>query len=635
MKPIRLDNLAGVQVRDIELTELLSEGGMGVVYRAYQPSLKRDVCLKLMRSQLIADDDWLQRFNREAAALSELRHAQHVVNVYFVDTLYGVYPYICMEFVEGRSLRWIINQAHPADWRWTCNIFLQICDTLADVHDAGFVHRDLKPDNIMLASKPTDFVKILDFGLCATTQQGSTGTLTKPGDLIGSTHYMAPECFTGASRGSHVDIYAIGCMFYESLAGVPPFTADTTMGVAFKHANEQVPPLPDAIAPALERQLLEGFIRKACAKDASQRFASCAEMSVTLRQILDSSVSDTAAQALRVLVPNQPPKRAWWQSSTAGIIFATASVVLLFAVLTGATSSQSNSAAVRQEAETNYNKGEYEKAATLWRKYLSDYKSQPSDLLKLSSLVSLADCEVRLSKPDSATGAISEALPLLEKYFRGRRKKENPANFAERDTLALKVLPDNLSTKTFWKEAESGQPIEEIHEAKKTLRRIIELLHTQVKTPSLSQPQNLSATLSVIELNKHFLFLDRINHTDDGSSPELNDLLAELEFRQRHYADALSRLEIFEPSDREDEESLKLWREISDPGIGSDRQQLAFLTLCRREQAARATKPGTPSRPNHREVTNPDCLKNFLRLVDNAQLPNETPKRTALPAEAQ
>lgn len=296
MKPLKLDKLAGTVINDdVELIELLGEGGMGLVYRAHQRSLSRPLCIKFLRSNLVADVEWLKRFRREAAALSKVRES-HIVNIYFVGLLADVYPYIAMEYVEGRSFRQIINAESSIDWRRSCRIFLQICEALSLVHSKGFVHRDLKPDNIILeGSEENEFAKILDFGICGMSEQHlGFSRLTRTTDMLGSVYYMAPECFSQPQSNPAVDIYSIGCMLCEALTGLPPFVADSLVDLAYKHNNTALPRLPDTIANE-ERAALEAIMEKACAGDPEQRFASCSELGQCFKNMLEERFSEVLA----------------------------------------------------------------------------------------------------------------------------------------------------------------------------------------------------------------------------------------------------------------------------------------------------------------------------------------------------
>lgn len=263
----------------IQLTSQIGAGGMGTVYRARQESLNRDICVKFMHPHLVSGMEWLGRFKREAKSLSKLR-SDHIVSVLFVGVYQGVVPYIAMELLNGRSMREIINSGDKHGWRWWAEIMLQLTRTMSMVHNQGIIHRDLKPDNVFICDSPEGPVaKILDFGLCTAPKLEEPETLTKSQDMIGSVHYMAPECFRGPHNSPAVDIYALGCIFYEVLTGAPPFDAETATALAVMHNSTEVPPVPSTIAPEVEANFLTDFIRRACHKVPASRFKDCAEMS--------------------------------------------------------------------------------------------------------------------------------------------------------------------------------------------------------------------------------------------------------------------------------------------------------------------------------------------------------------------
>lgn len=207
MSGLQIHSLVGRDLgNSVEIVELIGEGGMGVAYRARQHLIQRDLCIKFMQTQHIADKTWLKRFHREVTALSNLSHP-HIVNVYFAGLLDGVYPYMAMEYVEGCSLKQRISSAPESrlDLRIGCRIFLQICETLDFIHNSGIVHRDLKPENILLTGEDNLFVKVLDFGICALRESIPGATLTETDLVLGAVHYMAPESFQQSQRAASVD----------------------------------------------------------------------------------------------------------------------------------------------------------------------------------------------------------------------------------------------------------------------------------------------------------------------------------------------------------------------------------------------------------------------------------------------
>lgn len=330
---IQLNNLTGITLDgDIVLVEPLGEGGMGTVYRGHQAALNRNVCVKFMHFTLIALEDFAERFRREGKVLSRIRNS-HVLEVYSFGILQGVYPYLVMELVAGQSLRSVLNSEGKLDWRRACDIVIQICDGLDAVHTAGFVHRDIKPDNIILQAAPNgEHAKIIDFGLTGYNRQS---TVTETGDVIGSVYYMAPECFSGSQHNAGVDIYALGCLLYECICGSPPFSADSMAIIAAKHVKDPIPSLPDQTLPAEVRAALHAVITRACAKGSNDRFVSCTEMSAYLKQLLEEgSITHTSVNVLLAPIKNESALRSSSRPSKAApglTIIVIAISLLLFA----------------------------------------------------------------------------------------------------------------------------------------------------------------------------------------------------------------------------------------------------------------------------------------------------------------
>jgi serine/threonine-protein kinase len=222
----------------------LGSGGMGSVYMAREIALDRNVAIKVLHANMI-DPENQARFEREGAILSNLSH-QHIMTFY----RFGIAPdnssYIAIEYLPGRTLRSILSSETTLDWRRATQIAMQICKALEYSHQLGVVHRDLKPENIMLMDTPEkDYVKLMDFGLAKLLPSESgmeapeNQKLTKTGQLVGSINYLSPEQCIGKKPDQRADVYALGCILYESLLGEPPFYADNPMGVMYKHANEK------------------------------------------------------------------------------------------------------------------------------------------------------------------------------------------------------------------------------------------------------------------------------------------------------------------------------------------------------------------------------------------------------------
>lgn len=266
----------------------LGTGGMGSVFKAKQIAFERIVALKLLNTMLADFDDSDARFEREAKILSMLNHAN--IAKFFV---YGLsaerVPYLALEYVEGQSLRKRLSERSRLPWREAVSLALQICDALAYAHKNSVIHRDLKPENIMLdASGDVERVVLIDFGLSKLTdpQMSEVQKLTRTGDLIGSVNYLSPELCKGLKPDFRSDIYALGVILYEAVSSTLPFTADSPVGVIYKHSYEQ-PAVLNEQALMIPIQLRH-IIEKAIAKDADDRYQNVDELKADLQALSEN-----------------------------------------------------------------------------------------------------------------------------------------------------------------------------------------------------------------------------------------------------------------------------------------------------------------------------------------------------------
>ena len=268
-----------------KLLEVLGSGGFGTLFKTRQTDSGRIIALKVLPPHIAVEQEFRDRFFREAQALSKLNH-ENIVNVYHLGLTDNGLPYLAMELVDGLSLRKILAEVGSLNEQRTLWIMLQVCRALTCMHEAGIIHRDLKPDNIMLSQKPEpDTVKIVDFGLAKTDADGDQ-KLTATGVAIGSINYMSPEQCQGKTADLRSDIYSAAICMYEMLAGEPPFLADSAMGVMYKHVNEQPEEL-HLSARATIAESIRKLIGKGLEKEPNNRFQSAADMYNSLLEIAE------------------------------------------------------------------------------------------------------------------------------------------------------------------------------------------------------------------------------------------------------------------------------------------------------------------------------------------------------------
>jgi len=315
------------------LGEVLGTGGMATVWRATDEVLGREVAVKVLSPHYAADAAFMARFEREARHAAQLSHPR-LVTVFDCGIDDGT-AFIVMELVAGRTLRQVLDDAGILPPGQAVSIAAAVCEALEAAHAAGLVHRDIKPANIVVSDGD---VKVLDFGI-ARVDGSADGTPTL--GALGTVAYLSPEQASGGPAGPQSDLYSLGCVLFEMLTGEPPFTADSAVGMAYRHVHDDPGP-PSARQPGVPAQL-DGITARLLAKDPGGRPASAA----VARAEMLAAVSPDATAVLTTrhedVVPSGLSRRRFRRPTWAEVVLASAfaaALVALVAVLLSGTTDQ-------------------------------------------------------------------------------------------------------------------------------------------------------------------------------------------------------------------------------------------------------------------------------------------------------
>ncbi len=273
--------MKGQKISDrYQIIKSIGEGGMANVYLAYDTILDRNVAVKVLRGDLATDEKFVRRFQREALSASSLSHP-NIVEVYDVGEDNNQY-YIVMEYIEGKHLKELLKKRGKLTLSEVIDIMLQITDGMSVAHDAYIIHRDIKPQNIMI--QENGVVKITDFGIAMAM---NATQLTQTNSVMGSVHYLPPEQANGKGSTLQSDIYSMGILMYELLTGKLPYKGDNAVEIALKHLKESLPSIKEDL-PDLP-QSIENIIIRASSKNPKNRYADAREMHEDLLTCLDDS----------------------------------------------------------------------------------------------------------------------------------------------------------------------------------------------------------------------------------------------------------------------------------------------------------------------------------------------------------
>lgn len=271
--------MKGQKISDrYQVIKSIGEGGMANVYLAYDTILDRNVAIKLLRGDLASDEKFVHRFQREALSASSLNHS-NIVEVYDVGEDNGDY-YIVMEYIEGKHLKDLIKKRGKLTTSEVIDIMLQITDGMSVAHDSYIIHRDIKPQNIMILEN--GLIKITDFGIAMAM---NATQLTQTNSVMGSVHYLPPEQANGKGSSLQSDIYSMGIVMYELLTGKLPFRGDNAVEIALKHLREPMPDIKEEL-PSLPNSIAN-IIWKSTAKNPKNRYVDAREMHEDLKTCMN------------------------------------------------------------------------------------------------------------------------------------------------------------------------------------------------------------------------------------------------------------------------------------------------------------------------------------------------------------
>ena len=287
--PIGKDPLIGMVIQDrYRIESLVAKGSMGVIYKATQQSIGRDVAIKVMHGYLVSDEESMKRYHKEAKAASRLNHP-NITTVYDFGVLASGQPYIVMDLLQGKALSDILQQRGQLTPNQTMMVMNQVCQALSEAHARGVVHRDIKPENIVIEELPDGrniLVKVVDFGIATFAAEGedTIGKITKTGTVCGSPFYMSPEQCDGGKVDKRSDLYSLGIVLFECLTGKVPFDSKDIYQVLTMQVKDPPPRLKKIRADLQFSDELELVVNKALAKEPDARYQSAQEFWAAVAQ---------------------------------------------------------------------------------------------------------------------------------------------------------------------------------------------------------------------------------------------------------------------------------------------------------------------------------------------------------------
>lgn len=311
------------------LEELIGEGGMASVYRALDLRTGHRVAVKFLRQELQANPEFLDRFRREATAASRMSH-HNIVNLLDIGDNPNS-PYLVFEYVDGKTLKEIITEHGHLPQGTAVQIAIRILSALRHAHEAGVIHRDIKPQNILVDKQ--GYIKVSDFGI-ARMVGSNTSDLEKKQGVMGSVHYFSPEQAKGGTATVASDLYSVGCVLYEMLTGLVPFEGETQVSVAMQHVQTEAKPVRELVSDVSAP--VEAVVKKAMSKEQGDRYASALLMAQALHAALLPEKED---QLHTVLIADKKPrirqKAPQGSSMQNRLLMIILGLVLLGGIITG------------------------------------------------------------------------------------------------------------------------------------------------------------------------------------------------------------------------------------------------------------------------------------------------------------
>jgi serine/threonine protein kinase len=325
------DSQVGRVLGQFRIEELMGRGGMGTVYRGVQLSVDRPVAVKLIAGDAENNPDYVFRFRREAKAMAQLRHPNTVRLLDFGVTEQGR-MFMVMELLRGTDLEKRLEKSGPLDLTQALRIVRQIAQSLSEAHAVGIVHRDLKPGNIFLAEVEGGdcFVKVMDFGVAGFKHDGTASALTMKGAVLGTAAYMSPEQAQGEVVDARADLYSLGVILFEMLAGRPPFQATTPVSLLIAHVSDPPPRLLELCPDLAELERAQPLLDTLLAKQPDERPSSAADVITWVDALLFEMGSPITGPSGIDVAPKQRTRRRRPRTLLAAVSLLLLAVSLLF-----------------------------------------------------------------------------------------------------------------------------------------------------------------------------------------------------------------------------------------------------------------------------------------------------------------